>query len=206
MPVTFERKDEPEVARYQIQNALWWIGATGIDGIRQDTVQYLPRFFIRDLNAALDRRWPALQALAGTAHANDVFEVCKGESKPAVAGKGKISIAVVYPHMTSLGGDAFWLIWSEADGRIEIRLSTRDERSLQGTELVRLLRQGQVDISNVALTFRSIGARRAWFDAIEMSRPTNSDWSWPNSARVNGPNASDATISGMTMKKLKTPM
>jgi len=37
--------------------------------------------------------------------------------------------------------------------RIEIRLSTRDERNLQGTELVRLLRQGQVDISNVALTF-----------------------------------------------------
>ena len=45
------------------------------------------------------------------------------------------------------------LIPQRSNGRIEIRLSTRDERSLQGTELVRLLRQGQVDISNVALTF-----------------------------------------------------
>jgi TRAP-type transport system periplasmic protein len=37
--------------------------------------------------------------------------------------------------------------------RVEIRLSTRDERNLQGTELVRLLRQGQVDMSNVTLTY-----------------------------------------------------
>ena len=39
----------------------------------------------------------ALSALAGTAHANDVFEVCKGESKTVVAGTGKMSIGVVYP-------------------------------------------------------------------------------------------------------------
>lgn len=35
--------------------------------------------------------------LVRTAHANDVFEVCKGESKTVVAGKGKFSVAVVYP-------------------------------------------------------------------------------------------------------------
>ncbi len=39
----------------------------------------------------------ALSALAGTAHADDVFEVCKGESKTVVAGTGRMSIAVVYP-------------------------------------------------------------------------------------------------------------
>ena len=44
--------DEPEVARYQIQNALWWIAATGIDGIRQDTIQYMPRAFIRDWSSS----------------------------------------------------------------------------------------------------------------------------------------------------------
>jgi hypothetical protein len=33
----------------------------------------------------------------GTARAQNAFEVCKGESKPSVAGKGKIAIAVVYP-------------------------------------------------------------------------------------------------------------
>jgi glycosidase len=51
---------EPEVARYEIQNSLWWVGVTGIDGIRQDTVQYMPRFFIRDLNVALDRQYPRM--------------------------------------------------------------------------------------------------------------------------------------------------
>jgi len=38
-------QDESEVARYEIQNALWWVGTTGIDGIRQDTIQYMPRSF-----------------------------------------------------------------------------------------------------------------------------------------------------------------
>lgn len=53
-------QDEPEVARYEIQNALWWIGATGIDGIRQDTIQYMPRAFIRDLSNALHRQYPKM--------------------------------------------------------------------------------------------------------------------------------------------------
>ncbi len=53
-------QDEPEVARYEIQNALWWVGVTGIDAIRQDTIQYMPRFFIRDLSDALHRQYPAL--------------------------------------------------------------------------------------------------------------------------------------------------
>jgi len=50
-------QEEPEVARYEIQNALWWIGETGIDGIRQDTIQYMPRAFIRDLSNALHRQY-----------------------------------------------------------------------------------------------------------------------------------------------------
>ena len=39
----------------------------------------------------------AVMLIAGTAHADGVFEVCKGESKTVVTGKGKMSIAVVYP-------------------------------------------------------------------------------------------------------------
>ncbi len=50
-------QDEPEVARYEIQNALWWVETAGIDGIRQDTIQYMPRAFIRDLSRALDREY-----------------------------------------------------------------------------------------------------------------------------------------------------
>lgn len=50
-------QDEPEVARYEIQNSLWWVGMTGIDGIRQDTLQYVPRSFTRDLMNALKREY-----------------------------------------------------------------------------------------------------------------------------------------------------
>jgi neopullulanase len=53
-------QEEPEVARYEIQNSLWWIGATGIDGIRQDTIQYMPREFIRDLSNSLHRQYPKM--------------------------------------------------------------------------------------------------------------------------------------------------
>jgi glycosidase len=53
-------QEEPEVARYEIQNALWWVGITGIDGIRQDTIQYMPRAFIRDLSVALRRQYPKM--------------------------------------------------------------------------------------------------------------------------------------------------
>lgn len=53
-------QDEPEVARYEIQNALWWVGMTGIDGIRQDTIQYMPRPFIRDWSSAILKQYPKL--------------------------------------------------------------------------------------------------------------------------------------------------
>lgn len=51
-------QDEPEVSKYLIQNALWWAGMTGIDGIRQDTIQYMPRNFIRDWSAAILKQYP----------------------------------------------------------------------------------------------------------------------------------------------------
>ncbi len=51
-------QSEPEVSRYLIQNALWWIGTTGIDGIRQDTIQYMPREFIREWSAAIRKQYP----------------------------------------------------------------------------------------------------------------------------------------------------
>jgi glycosidase len=53
-------QEQREVARYEIQNALWWVGVSGIDGIRQDTIQYMPRTFIRDLSNALHRQYPKM--------------------------------------------------------------------------------------------------------------------------------------------------
>ncbi len=53
-------QNEPEVSRYLIQNALWWVGMTGIDGIRQDTIQYMPRTFIRDWSTAILKQYPKI--------------------------------------------------------------------------------------------------------------------------------------------------
>ncbi|MGE5127892.1 MAG: alpha-amylase family glycosyl hydrolase [Betaproteobacteria bacterium] len=53
-------QDDPEVARYEIQNTLWWVGVSGIDGIRQDTLPYVPRRFWRDWTAAIKREYPQL--------------------------------------------------------------------------------------------------------------------------------------------------
>ena len=56
-------QQDPEVARYLIQNTLWWIGATGLDGIRMDTWQYVPNSFWRDWNAALKREFPKFKVV-----------------------------------------------------------------------------------------------------------------------------------------------
>lgn len=47
-----------EVSRYLIQNSLWWIGTTGLDGIRMDTWQYVPNSFWRDWTNAVKREFP----------------------------------------------------------------------------------------------------------------------------------------------------
>ena len=51
-------QSDPEVSRYLIQNTLWWIGSTGLDGIRMDTWQYVPNAFWRSWNEALKREFP----------------------------------------------------------------------------------------------------------------------------------------------------
>ena len=68
-------QDDPECRRYLIQNTLWWIGRTGIDGIRQDTLPYVPREFWRDWTAAIKRRYPKFNVVG------EVFD-----SDPAMEG------------------------------------------------------------------------------------------------------------------------
>ncbi|HXL79438.1 MAG TPA: alpha-amylase family glycosyl hydrolase [Pyrinomonadaceae bacterium] len=51
---------DPEVSRYLIQNTLWWVGTTGLDGIRMDTWQYVPNSFWRHWTSALKREFPKL--------------------------------------------------------------------------------------------------------------------------------------------------
>jgi glycosidase len=56
-------QDDEEVARYEIQNTLWWVGISGIDGIRQDTLPYVPRRFWRDWMTAIKREYPRLRVV-----------------------------------------------------------------------------------------------------------------------------------------------
>jgi len=56
-------QDDPEVARYLIQNTLWWVGTSGVDGIRQDTWPYVPRTFWRPWMAAIKREYPRLRVV-----------------------------------------------------------------------------------------------------------------------------------------------
>ena len=56
-------QDDEEVARYLIQNTLWWVGISGLDGIRQDTLPYAPRRFWRDWMAAIKREYPRLRVV-----------------------------------------------------------------------------------------------------------------------------------------------
>lgn len=52
-------QEDPEVAQYLIQNTLWWIGVTGIDAIRQDTLPYVPRSFWARWSAAIEAEHPS---------------------------------------------------------------------------------------------------------------------------------------------------
>ncbi|MGH9842657.1 MAG: alpha-amylase family glycosyl hydrolase [Blastocatellia bacterium] len=59
-------QDDPEAARYIIQNTLWWIGMTGLDAIRQDTLPYVPRRFWRDWMTAIKREYPSVNVVGET--------------------------------------------------------------------------------------------------------------------------------------------
>jgi neopullulanase len=56
-------QDDAETARYLIQNTLWWVGMTGFDGIRQDTLPYVPRHFWSEWMAAIKREYPEMRVV-----------------------------------------------------------------------------------------------------------------------------------------------
>ncbi|MBI3792804.1 MAG: hypothetical protein HY275_18250 [Gemmatimonadetes bacterium] len=56
-------QDDPEVARYLIQNTLWWCAMSGIDAIRQDTWSYVPRTFWRAWMAAIKKEYPTMRVV-----------------------------------------------------------------------------------------------------------------------------------------------
>jgi glycosidase len=51
-------QDDPLMSDYLVQNALWWIGISGIDAIRQDTYPYVDLPFWKKWQSAIDRQFP----------------------------------------------------------------------------------------------------------------------------------------------------
>jgi neopullulanase len=56
-------QNDADCARYLIQNSRWWIGVTGLDGIRLDTLPYVPRAFWRDWRAAMHNAYPTVSVV-----------------------------------------------------------------------------------------------------------------------------------------------
>lgn len=51
-------QDNPFLAKYLIQNSLWWIEYSGIDGIRVDTYGYCNKYFMADWDKAVRKEYP----------------------------------------------------------------------------------------------------------------------------------------------------
>jgi neopullulanase len=56
-------QNDEDCARYLIQNSLWWVGLTGLDAIRQDTLPYVPRSYWNAWARALKREHPQLNVI-----------------------------------------------------------------------------------------------------------------------------------------------
>jgi glycosidase len=52
--------DDPLLRRYLIQNTIWWVAVTGLDGIRLDTYPYCDYAFWREWFPAVRREFPTL--------------------------------------------------------------------------------------------------------------------------------------------------
>ena len=51
-------QQDPEVARYLIQNSLWWLATAQFDAIRMDTLPHVPRTFWRAWTTAIKKEFP----------------------------------------------------------------------------------------------------------------------------------------------------
>jgi glycosidase len=65
-------QEDPLVSDFVIQNALWWIGMTGIDGVRQDTYPYVDRPFWEKYQTAIDRQYPTFTVVGEITAPNPV--------------------------------------------------------------------------------------------------------------------------------------
>ena len=64
--------ENPVVAKYLLQNSIWWIESAGLDGLRVDTFPYVPRPFWEQWHAGLRRIYPNLTTIGEVFHPDPV--------------------------------------------------------------------------------------------------------------------------------------
>src|SRR5215467_2879506 len=60
--------ENPTVAKYLLQNSIWWIESAGLDGLRVDTFPYVSRAFWQQWHAGLRRIYPNLSTIGEVFH------------------------------------------------------------------------------------------------------------------------------------------
>src|SRR5262249_11336982 len=60
--------ENPLVAQYLLQNAIWWAESSGLDGFRVDTFPYIPRKFWFEWHSGLRRIYPNLSTIGEVFH------------------------------------------------------------------------------------------------------------------------------------------
>src|SRR5262249_45641498 len=60
--------ENPVVARYLLQNSVWWTESSGLDGFRVDTVPYVSREFWSRWHAGLRKLYPRLTTIGEVFH------------------------------------------------------------------------------------------------------------------------------------------
>src|SRR5579859_7881573 len=60
--------ENPVVAKYLLQNAMWWVESAGLDGLRLDTFPYVSRGFWEQWHAGLRRIYPNLSTIGEVFH------------------------------------------------------------------------------------------------------------------------------------------
>ena len=66
-------QDKPEVESFLIENALWWIDETGIDGMRLDTVRHVPKTFWNEFANAIKAKHPNFYLLGEVWNDNPTY-------------------------------------------------------------------------------------------------------------------------------------
>lgn len=66
-------QENPEVKKFFIDNALWWIKETNIDGMRLDTVKHVPKSFWNEFTKAIKAKYPNFYFLGEVWSGNPFF-------------------------------------------------------------------------------------------------------------------------------------